>query len=192
MARVEIKIPDWLDKICAWPVMVYRKCKYGYSFRRINLGEGEWTTVDTEDYYKFGKHRWYLKGSNGKFYAAREFKVDSERTTTLRLHREIMNAPAGLVVDHKNGISLENRRANLRLATHAQNMYNKAKTKSKTSSRFIGVCFVKAVNKWEAKIYYQGKKIWLGYFDNEIDAAKAYDAAARKYHGEFARLNFSE
>jgi hypothetical protein len=103
-----------------------------------------------------------------------------------------MDAPADRLVDHRNNDGLDNRRDNLRLATRSQNMYNKLKTKSKTSSRFIGVSFDKSRRKWEARIYYQGRKIWLGRFDSEIDAALAYDEAARKYHGEFARLNFPQ
>jgi hypothetical protein len=102
-----------------------------------------------------------------------------------------MNAPRGLLVDHRNTNGLDNRRSNLRLATYSQNNCNKAKRKN-TSSRYVGVCFNKQLKRWGAYIKPQGKKIFLGYFDNEIDAAHAYDAAARKYHGEFARLNFPE
>ena len=111
---------------------------------------------------------------------------------TVRMHREIMNAPAGLLVDHKNRNPLDNRRANLRLATHSQNMQNRGKFRSNATSQFIGVCLVKKTGKWKAQIKHQKKYIFLGEFDSEIDAAKAYDAAAIKYHGEFARLNFQE
>ena len=91
----------------------------------------------------------------------------------LSLHREIMNPPAGLLVDHKNGNPLDNRRANLRLATHSQNQCNKPKISTKTSSRFIGVHFRKSSARWVATIRNQGKKTWLGSFKTEIDAAKA-------------------
>jgi hypothetical protein len=103
-----------------------------------------------------------------------------------------MNPPRGFLVDHKNLNTLDNTRTNLRLATRSQNMFNRNKIKSNTSSRFRGVCFDKRRKKWCAYITVEGKRIWLGTFDNEIDAAMAYDAAAKKYHGEFARLNFSE
>jgi hypothetical protein len=172
--------------------MVYRKLKYGYDFRRIYLGDGEWTIVDVDIYYRLGNLKWYLKGNRGtKFYAVRSVKIGIGRTKMLSLHREIMNQPKGVLVDHKNNCSLDNRRANLRLATPSQNAQNAPKRKN-TSSRFIGISFDKRRKKWRASISYKGKRIWLGYFDNEIDAALAYDAAARKYYGEFARLNFSE
>ncbi|MCJ7730442.1 MAG: HNH endonuclease [Sedimentisphaerales bacterium] len=189
MATIQIKVPNWLDKICAWPMMVYRRHKYGYDFRRIYLGDDEWTIVETVDYYRFGHLKWHLKGNRGKkFYAVRDAKTGHGRTKISSLHREIMNRPKGVLVDHKNCDSLDNRRANLRLATRAQNAQNTPKREN-TSSRFIGVCYNKRYKKWYAFIGYEGGKRWLGSFDNEIDAACAYDTAARKYYGEFARLN---
>jgi hypothetical protein len=189
MTNITIKIPNWLDIIFAWPVMVYRRWQYGYDFRRIYLSEGEWTILDWQDYCRFAGFKWEISGDDSIFYAVRNIRVDSTRTTTVRLHRLIMNAPRGLVVDHINGDSLDNRRANLRLATHSQNSCNKKKRKN-TTSQFRGVCFCKAKGKWDANINLAGKRIWLGSFDSEIEAGKAYDEAAKKYHGEFARLNF--
>jgi len=189
--NVTISIPVWLDRIFTWPVMVYRRRKYGYVFRRIYLGDGEYTIVDPDVYYRLGHYRWYLKGDNRrKFYAVRNVKTGPGRTKLSNMHREIMNEPKGFLVDHKNGDSLDNRMANLRPATQSQNRQNVPKRKN-TSSRFIGVSFSKEHKKWRAGINYEGKRIYLGYFDNEIDAARAYDAAARKYYGEFARVNLS-
>ena len=107
------------------------------------------------------------------------------------IHRQIMNFPEGRIVDHKDNNTLDNRRSNLRFATYSQNAFNRAKVKTKTSSRYIGVYFEKATGRWTVKIRTgRGKRLWLGRYDSEIDAAKAYDKAAMKYHSEFAKLNF--
>jgi hypothetical protein len=188
--KLTITIPVWLDRAFTWPLMLYRKFKYGYDFRRIYLGDDEWTIVDADVYYRLGHLKWQIKGNRGrKFYAVRFAKIGPGRTKLLNLHRVITNAPKGLVVDHKNCDSLDNRRANLRLATRSQNNQNVPKRKN-TSSRFIGVCFNKEHKKWCAYISYEGKSLWLGYFESEIVAAKAYDRAALKYYGDFARINF--
>ncbi|MGA2323997.1 MAG: HNH endonuclease [Sedimentisphaerales bacterium] len=189
--NLTIGIPVWLDFIFTCPLLAYRLLRYGYTYRRIYLGEDEWTILDQQDYYRFGNLKWTISGNGKKFYATRFLKIAPGKTKTLSLHRAIMNAPKGLVVDHINGESLDNRRANLRLATQSQNSCNKRKRKN-TSSQFRGVSFYKPQGVWNAYINVAGKRIQLGYFDSEIEAAKAYDAAARKYHGEFARLNFPE
>jgi hypothetical protein len=189
MTDVQIKVPDWLDRICAWPVMWYRKRKYGYDFRRIYLGEGEWTILDKEDYYQFGNLKWSISGRDKKFYAMRGVKVSPDEIRIMSMHREMMKAPAGVLVDHRNGDNLDNRRVNLRLATPTENSCNRQKTKG-GSSQYKGVCFHRRRGEWVSRIKIHGKSIFLGNFDREDDAAKAYDEAAKKYHGEFARLNF--
>jgi len=171
--------------------MVYRKWKYGEAFRRIYLGEGEWTIVDQEDYYRFGNFKWVLNGQETRFYAVRNAKNGDGKVKTVRLHREIMQAPEGVLVDHKNRRTSDNRRANLRFATQSQNMQNRRKRKN-TTSQYIGVCLDKQRGQWEVRIIHRGKRIWIGRFHTEIEAARAHDAAAKKYHGEFARLNFPE
>jgi hypothetical protein len=190
MAKIEITVPDWLDRICAWPVMVYRRHKYGYDFRRIYLGEGEWTILDQQDYYRYQELKWLVKGNGSKLYAVGSVKTEPKKTRMTWMHREIMNAPKELLVDHRNGDSLDNRRENLRFATQSQNIANAIRDKSKTTSRFTGVNFDKRRKRWLASIRNQGKKVFLGRFKNEMAAARAYDKAAREYHGEFARLNF--
>ena len=189
--NLTIGIPSWLDRICAWPAIVYRQWKFGYTYRKIYLDEGKWTILDPQDYYRFGHFKWWLSGNGNNLYAARSFKTEPLRTTITHLHRQIMNPPPDLLVDHRNCDSLDNRRANLRIATHEENMRNRRKRKN-TSSRYIGVHFDKRSGRWAAHIRYKGKKIWLGYFDSEIEAARAYDMAAKRYHIDFARLNFSE
>jgi len=108
------------------------------------------------------------------------------------MHRQILNARKGQIVDHKDRNSLDNRVDNLRFATYSQNARNKPKIKLNSSSRYVGVYFEKRYGRWTAQISVEGKHLWLGRFDSEIEAAKAYDTAAKKYHGEFACLNFPE
>jgi hypothetical protein len=193
--RITIRFLKRLDLIFVWPVLLYRYCQFGYTYRRIYLGDRSWAILDQRDYYELSKFRWYIKGSFGKFYAVRNYKYDSRQTKTVSMHREVMSAPRGLLVDHRNRNGLDNRRENLRLATSSQNNCNRPKRKN-TSSQYIGVCFNKAGKRWGVNIqnknWNKGKKTFIGYFDLEIDAARAYDAAARKYHGEFAQLNFPE
>ena len=192
MTTIQIKVPNWLDLFFAWPVMLYRRWKYGCVFREIFLGEGFYTIVDLSDYYLFNNFRWSAKRDRRNIYAVRFLNEPLKQATIVSLHRIILNSPPNLLVDHKNGHTLDNRRENLRLATRSQNVHNKCKTQSETSSKFIGVSFEKRRGRWDVRIRHEGKQIWIGTFDNEIDAAKAYDEAAKKYHGEFARLNFPE
>jgi hypothetical protein len=191
MARVEIKVPDWLDRICAWPVMWYRRRKYGYEFRRIYLGEGEWAMLDAKDYYELNKFKWVISGNGTKFYAVRMVKKGPGKTKIEYMHRVIMQPGEGILVDHKNINTFDNRRENLRTATRSENGYNREKRKN-TSSQYRGATLDKRCGRYDGQIVHNGKRIRLGRFDNEIDAARAYDAAAKKYHGEFARLNFPE
>jgi len=107
---------------------------------------------------------------------------------TVRLHRLIMNAPDDVEVDHADGNRLDIRKKNLRVATHAENQRNTGKPITNTSG-YKGVSWRKANNKWTAYIGVDGKPVWLGYFSNKKDAAMAYNEAAIKYYGEFARLN---
>src|SRR3989304_1693561 len=107
MAKIEINIPDWLDKICAWPVTAYRKRKFGYSYRRIPLGDDVWTLVEPQDYYLLKNFNWYLGGNGKEFYALRNAKIAQGKIKIISMHRQIMNFPEGRVVDHRNNHPLD-------------------------------------------------------------------------------------
>ena len=190
--RIMKLIINCFDLIFTSPLLFYRLLRFGYTFRKIDLGESYFTIVEPRDYYLIRHFKWCVWGTGRKFYAVRVMIIKPGQTKLMYLHREIMNAPKGTLVDHRNLDPLDNRRENLRFATHAENMQNKRKTSSKTSSRFVGVVLNKRNGRWYARIKYKKKQIALGCFGNEIDAAKAYDAAAKKYYGKFARLNFPE
>lgn len=191
MERIQIKIPRLIDYVFAQPILLYRRVKYGYSYRRISLGEGKYALVDQQDYYRLNYYNWTTKGSGERCYAVR-LECDSKRMRFVSMHREIMGRPKGLQVDHRNRKRLDNRRENLRTATNSQNQYNKNKTKSKTSSIYKGVTYIKRTGKWRAQIMVNRKNIALGEYDEEIEAAKAYDEGAKLYHKDFARLNFPD
>lgn len=140
---------------------------------------------------------WYDRWSSLKWQAARDhnrdrfYAVHSRRgQPNLIMHRVIMGASDGQMIDHANHNSLDNRTCNLRICTNGQNQANQ-KSKKGYSSKFKGVSWCRSAKKWYASIKHQGKGRNLGFFDNEIDAAFAYDSAALRLHGEFARINFS-
>lgn len=147
--------------------------------KNINVGQDLVAIVDDEDFERISQFDWIARKIEGKVYAVK----------MLYLHRVIMNAPAGMVVDHINGDSLDNRRSNLRLCTPAENARNRSKKKNSTSG-FKGVSWNNMANKWQAQIMANGKLKALGVFVEKEDAARAYDKAARELHGEFARTNF--
>jgi hypothetical protein len=109
------------------------------------------------------------------------------------MHRLLVEVNLGQEVDHINGNGLDNRKENLRVCTKSQNLGNQKKTKLyggvATSSKYKGVSWDKRVQKWVAKIGINGKRVYLGLFEDEEKAAEAYNKAALEYFGEFALLN---
>ena len=109
------------------------------------------------------------------------------------MHREVIDIPKNMVCDHINGVKLDNRKANLRPATVSQNLFNCSKRRpAESCSKYKGLEWDRIQRKWKARIQVNRRKIYLGSFTEEIDAAKAYDTAAKKHHGVFASLNFPE
>jgi hypothetical protein len=174
-------------------VLLYRRLRYGYAFRRIPLTQGFFAIVDPADYDDLAKYNWRICKSKGKhtLYAERSVRKTNGKFSRILMHRQLIpDVPAGLVIDHINADGLDNRHANLRLATVAQNAANSRPRKSRAGLK--GVTFAKGKNRWRASIVANGSRIHLGYFRDPRDAAKAYDAAAKKYFGEFAYLNLSQ
>jgi hypothetical protein len=180
-----IPCPAFIERLCVWFLLRCKKIRYGHEFRSIKLTKGKYAIVSLEDYEKLNLNKWSVKISGSALYAVR-----LEKGKTIYMHNQIMQPPQGFVVDHQNHCGLDNGRENLRLATLSQNNCNRRKKSAASSSKYKGVHRIKDNGKWRARIGYKGKRIFLGDFDNEIDAAKAYDQAAVKYYGEFAALNF--
>ncbi len=137
--------------------------------------------IDADDVEKFGHLTASIEQVNYRIY------VTLPDRKVIGLHRLILDAPKDKWVDHKDNNPCNNRKANLRLATSQQNSYNRGKNSNNTSG-YKGVSRVNS--KWKASIMVSGKNISLGYYLNIISAAKAYDKAALKYNGEFAKGNF--
>jgi len=182
-----------LQGLVVLPVLLYRRARYGYTFRRIRMAGPRYAKVDPADYKRLQGYEWITKKGTNCFYAFRDGSGKKVgRKSVVYMHQEILKVPKGMVVDHINRDGMDNRSANLRPATHSQNLCNSKKRRGTKSSKYKGVSWYKRTLKWKAAITFKNKKIYLGYFENEIDAAKAYDEAAKKYHGEFACLNFPE
>jgi len=148
--------------------------------------------IDPEDYPEIAKFKWCIAKANGKddtIYARRAERVN-KKTKCVLMHRQIMKVADGVALDHINGNGHDNRKANLRVADKAQNGWNQKIRTGNLSSKYKGVAWHKEQKKWIARLGYKRKRIWLGTYDNEVEAARAYDRAAVKYFGAFARLNF--
>lgn len=148
---------------------------------RGKKGKDKFILVSDKDYLFILKYKWHL--SYYGYAACRE----SEFSPMIYMHRLIMEAPTGMDVDHKNGNTLDNRRSNLRICTRQENLRNRHKIRG--FSKFKGVRWHKQNRNWRAGIKVDSKDIHIGCFKSEILAAKAYNKAAKKYFGEYARLN---
>lgn len=146
--------------------------------KQIKLTKGNYALVDDEDSGWLNEWRWILGAKN---YA---FSYDKGHMVTM--HRLIMDAPKGMIVDHINHNTLDNRRENLRLATQAQNARNRIIKNNKTG--FKGVSKISKRNGYQAEIKLNGEKIYLGYFKTAELAHEAYKEASIKHHGEWGHF----
>jgi len=161
--------------------------------REIPLTQGKIALVDEEDYAFLSQFHWTAIKRPRGWHAFRMRKVMVNVWRPLYMHRVILGEPKGLLVDHRNGDGLDNRRHNLRSCTKSQNGQNRQNLQPNKSSRFLGVC-KKRHNRWLVQIHPRINgttiKINVGSFVDEEDAARAYDEMALRYFGEFAALNF--
>lgn len=162
--------------------------------KTIQLTQGMIAIVDDEDFERLNQFKWRAGVCSRNWEAIRQTSRREVKRQYIRMHRVIMSPPKELQVDHihrddENGV-IDNRKTNLRLATAQQNSQNRRQRVS-SKRRFVGVRPPgnRSV-RWKAEIEIEGKKVHLGLFEDEIDAACAYDAAARLLHGEFAHTNF--
>lgn len=153
--------------------------------REIPLSQGKVAIVSASDCDYLRQWRWcaLFRKCDHRWYAVRT----DHNKAMIYMHRFIMDPPQSMLVDHADNNGLNNTRANLRICTHAQNLRNRKK-RYDSVSHFKGI--TPSSSKWCAYIYVDKRNIYLGTFPTELDAALAYDAAARKHFGEFARTNF--
>jgi len=161
---------------------------------QIPLSRGYSTIVDDEDEMWLDWKKWFAieEPTYKKVYVVR-YKQKNKIRQMISMPHKILKRygykiPIRYTVDHKNSDSLDNRKSNLRICTMAQNNLNKSKRIIRTS-KYKGLCHNKRHNRWIAYITLNRKTYHLGYFDDEIEAAKAYNEKAKELHGEFARLN---
>ena len=143
--------------------------------------------VDDEDIEKLKSYRWRLLINKRRRIPS--YIVSTSSRHAVSMHRIIMDAKHGQQIDHADGNALNNQKSNLRFATASQQMMNRPRFRTKTSSRYKGVYWDKTLRRWQIRIAVNGKEKTVGYGSSENDAARKYNDAAMLYHGEFARLN---
>lgn len=149
----------------------------------VPLSRGLVARVDDQDFDRVSRFKWYARPSNRNWYAV---TMQGNPRRSIFLHHFILGTVER--IDHRDNNGLNNQRENLRKANRCQNGQNRRYQIH--SSKFKGVSWCKGSKKWEAYLSNgKGKKIHLGWFVNEIDAALAYDAAALNRYGEFALTN---
>jgi hypothetical protein len=151
--------------------------------KRIPVTGGLYAYVDAADYEWLSQYTWTIVGTG---YAGRY-----EKGKRIFMHRQIMNPPKGMVVDHTHGNRLDNTRANLHNCTPAENRRNRRKQRG-TTSRYFGVYYNKSRDRWQAIIQIDGRSRYICSLTTELEAARAYDRKALELLGPAARLNFPE
>lgn len=153
----------------------------------ICLTLGQETIVDKDDYGYLTQFFWQARPTRTKknFYAIRNVGWDNQgRRLKVSMHREIMHFPEGLEVDHINGDPLDNRKHNLRICTHAENVRNQNRKSNKAGHKGI----TKHGDKWRAQIGVNYEKVHIGVYETRNEAIAAYTTASKWYHKEFSNV----
>lgn len=161
----------------------------------IELTQGYKTIIDDEDYEKIKDYNWVAHKSQNRVIACTRIMNNGKRIR-IQMHRFLLNiSDKNIIIDHINRNPLDNRKCNLRICTYQQNAHNRGKQSKKCKSIYKGVYFRNSPNRkkqWQARITIGNKKIRLGCYYTEKEAAEAYDKGALKYFKEFAYLNFKK
>jgi hypothetical protein len=163
----------------------------GVYCRLIPLTQGQYAIVDAEDYIWLMSRKWYARWDDRivGFYALSNSYTEQGKRHTILMHREILEKaaePCGKHTDHRNGITIDNRRKNIRPATHGQNQHNQKIFRGEKQKR-KGVTLRQDGGKWQAYINVDKKRTYLGRFDSHESACAARESAEAQYHKEFAR-----
>lgn len=159
----------------------------------IPLTRGKFAVVDDETFDELSKYKWFYTHYGYAGRSAKKHELEKGYPNVILMHRQLVNAAKKEDVDHIDGDRLNNQISNLRICNRRQNLQNQAKVmrtkKGKATSKYKGVYWAKDREKWRATIRANGKRVAIGSYDNEKEAALAYNEYASKYFGEFARLN---
>lgn len=153
----------------------------------VFLTQGTRCIVDTDEWKNLKDFSWYAGGHKHRRYVTSQKTVAGKRTVYY-MHRMITGCPDGLMVDHINHDTLDNRKQNLRVCTNQENQFNK-KAKVTAKTNYKGVYFFRRTSRWYAQICLNGKNKHLGYYKTELEAAVAYNNAANRHYGAFSYLN---
>ena len=149
----------------------------------IALSSGKVAVIDAEDLPKVSVLKWH---ESTRGYAV-AYTGSTNTRKAIYMHRLVLENTA--IIDHCDLNKLNNRKSNLRAATASESARHRAKTRTQTTSQFKGVCWYKAYSKWKAYLWCKQLRLHLGYFNDEVAAARAYNHAALKHFGQFAKLN---
>lgn len=155
--------------------------------KAIVLTRGRIATVEDTDFDVVNQFKWHAVRDGKTYYAVRNSPAVNGRRILLYQHSFILGVKG---VDHKDGDGLNNLRSNIRPATQQQNIRSHRRKSTNATSKYRGVCWDAGRQKWLTQAYKDAKHIYRGWFDNEEDAARAWDAAVSQHYGEFATLNF--